>query len=100
MARVWTHGVWTVEPGREDDFVAAWTAMAREAAESLEPPELPWLLRDRDRPNVFISFGPWESDEQVDAFRGSGAFASGRQRMRDLLESFEASTLDEVAHGG
>jgi hypothetical protein len=24
MANVWTHGVWTVKPGREDEFVTAW----------------------------------------------------------------------------
>jgi hypothetical protein len=26
MAKIWTHGIWTVKPGREDEFVAAWRA--------------------------------------------------------------------------
>jgi hypothetical protein len=26
MGDVWTHGIWTVRPGREDDFVRAWRA--------------------------------------------------------------------------
>jgi hypothetical protein len=24
MARIWTHGIWTVKAGHESDFVAAW----------------------------------------------------------------------------
>ena len=45
MANVWTYGVWTVKPGREDEFVTAWrelvpTGIALGSAE-------PQFLRDR-----------------------------------------------------
>jgi hypothetical protein len=36
MARIWTHGVWTVKPGHEDEFVEAWRAMAGAVAEDVE----------------------------------------------------------------
>jgi heme-degrading monooxygenase HmoA len=88
-----------VKPGREDDFVARWRRLAEEAMAELEPPERPWLLRDRDRPNVFVSFGPWESDDQLAAFRASDAFAGAQADLADMLESFEARTLDEGARG-
>jgi quinol monooxygenase YgiN len=93
MARVWTHGTWTVEPGRAQVFVAALGEMAR-AAESEVGAPLPTLLRDRERPNVFLTFGPWESDADIERFR---EFLFPRLGpVRELLESFEPLTLDEV----
>ena len=97
MPNVWTHGTWTVKPGHEEEFVAAWLALAREGSAELAPPEPPTLLRDRERPNVFLSFGPWADDAAVDRFRSSVAFQAAQQRMRDLLESFEPRTFDEVS---
>jgi hypothetical protein len=26
MAKIWTRGIWTVKPGRDDDLVAPWRA--------------------------------------------------------------------------
>jgi heme-degrading monooxygenase HmoA len=100
MPGVWTHGVWTVQPGREEEFVAAWTEMASQGMSTLAPVEPPVLLRDREQPNVFISFGPWESIERVADFRSSEAFRFGQERMREVLQSFEPRTLDEVTRGG
>lgn len=58
------------------------------------------LLRDRDAPNRFISSGPWESLEEIAAWRASVTFADGLARIRGTLESFEAHTLDEAASVG
>jgi quinol monooxygenase YgiN len=96
MANVWTHGLWIVKPGAEDAFVDAWTELARAGMEQFRPPAAPKLLRDRERPNVFVSFGPFRDDGDVESFRSSDAFARAREAMRDLLESFEPRTLDEV----
>ena len=52
------------------------------------------LLHDRDTPNLFISAGPWESLEQIEAWRASTTFTSGVGRIRPHLESFEPHTLD------
>jgi quinol monooxygenase YgiN len=101
MADVWTHGSWTVKPGREAEFVAAWKEMLERAtADPGIPDSSPTLLRDRDRPNVFVSFGPWPDAEAVAHFRASEAFRAGVGRMQELLESFETQTLDEVHPGG
>ena len=99
MASVWSHGTWTVKRGREDEFVAAWRAMARRGVAEMETAAPPTLLRDRDRPNVFISFGPWESIDAVMNFRASEPFRRHVTGMGELLESFDARTLDEVVHG-
>jgi quinol monooxygenase YgiN len=99
MAAVWTHGTWTVKPGRDEDFVAFWRSLAEEGMASLDVPEPPSLLRDRERPNVFVTFGPWPDDRAVERFRSSAAFREGVAAMSDLLESFEPRTLDEVWRG-
>ena len=95
MPRIWPHGIWTVKAGREDDFVDAWRAMARLGQEEFEAVERARLLRDRERPNVFVSFGPSPSIEEIDRFRE--AMGSRFDAIEEeLLVSFEATTLDEL----
>jgi hypothetical protein len=92
MTTVWSHGIWTVKDGREDEFVAVWR--------ELVPIGLglgagdPTLLRDREHTRVFRSFGPWPDADTIERFR-----AEIRPRiadMDDLLEAFKTFTLDEV----
>jgi Antibiotic biosynthesis monooxygenase len=95
---IWTHGVWTVKPGREDEFVAACPEMARDVLSQFEIAEAPRLLRDRERPNVYRSFGGWRDPETVERFR-----AHIRPRLADieeLTESIEILTLEEVPFDG
>ena len=95
MAAVWTHGTWVVKPGSEDAFVQAWTDLARRTMSSLGSAR-PTLLRDRDRPNVFKTFGAWPDMAAVEAFRSSDAFRDGMAVLQPLMESFEPMTLDEI----
>ena len=95
MANVWTHGTWVVKPGNEDAFVAAWSKLARESQPAFGSGR-PVLLRDRDRPNTFLTFGPWPDISTIEAFRASDMFEASVAEIRPLLESFEPMTLDEV----
>jgi quinol monooxygenase YgiN len=92
---VWTHGTWTVKPGQEAAFVMAWSSLARASLGEFGTAP-PTILRDRDRPNVYITFGPFGSMQDVDAFRASDLFSEGLRMIRPLLDSFDAATLDEV----
>jgi quinol monooxygenase YgiN len=96
MTDVWTHGRWTVKPGNEDEFVRMLGELSSVAQKELgvSPPT---LLRDRDYPNVFLTFTPWETIGDIEDFR---AFLFPRlDVIRPLLEGFEPQTLDEVALG-
>jgi hypothetical protein len=95
---IWTHGVWTVKPGREDEFIVAWQAMARDAVAEHRPLSSPHLLRDRERPNVFRSFGPWPDAEAAQRFREW--VAPRLDEMRGLTEEIEFFALDEVPFDG
>jgi hypothetical protein len=96
MAEIWTHGVWTVKPGREDEFVRAWRELV--PVGTAAGAGAPTLLCDRDRPNVFRSFGPWPDLDAIQRFRSEIRPRLGE--MNDLLEGVELFTLDEVYPGG
>ncbi|MDP8977497.1 MAG: antibiotic biosynthesis monooxygenase [Actinomycetota bacterium] len=93
---VYTLGIWTIQEGREAEFVGAWENMARMTKQHF-PAAAGTLLRDQERATRFISFGPWESLEQVEEWRESAAFRNGVARIREVLDGFEPSTLDLVA---
>jgi quinol monooxygenase YgiN len=92
---VYTSGRWKVTPGNEDEFVNAWKDLAIRTKEDF-PEATATLLRDRDDPTLFISFGPWESIEQIEQWRASETFQTGVQKIRPLLAEFMPHTLDPV----
>jgi heme-degrading monooxygenase HmoA len=93
---VYTSGRWKVSPGREDEFISAWKQLAARTKEDI-PGSTAVLLRDRDDPTLFLSFGPWESVDQIEQWRASDTFQMGVGRIRPLLAEFTPSTLDPVA---
>ena len=97
MEQFFTHGRWRAKPGSEDEFVQEWERLAAWATD--EFPEAPWaiLLRDRDDPTQFFSFGPWTSLEAISDWRARPEFGEAVGRMSSLLESIETFTLDGVA---
>jgi hypothetical protein len=94
MPRVWTYGLWRVKPGREQDFVAAWRELVPLGTD-LGGGD-PTLLRDAET-GVFHSFGSWPGRDAIQRFREQLGPRLGT--MNELLEGFEASTLDEVYPG-
>jgi heme-degrading monooxygenase HmoA len=97
---IYTSGDWFVKPGREGEFIEAWHDLADWTAADIVPGARAVLLRDQEDDALFRSFGPWESDEQVAAWRQSEGFMSRIGRIRELLDRFEARTLDVVAEVG
>ena len=97
MEPFFTHGRWRVKPGLGNEFIAEWQRLADWATDEL--PEGPWaiLLRDRDDPSQFFSFGPWTSLEAIADFRARSEFREAVGRMQPLLESIETFTLDGIA---
>jgi hypothetical protein len=100
MTDVWTHTVWTIKPGREDDFVRAWKAMAREVAADMRMRRPPTLLRDHDEPNVFVSFAPWERFDTATSIRSSEIYRRHVGGMGEFLQHLHAQTLDQVVDDG
>jgi heme-degrading monooxygenase HmoA len=96
MGRPYTSGVWTVKPGREEDFVARWGELAEWASTEFPSAGQPTLLRDMDEPRRFVSFGAWNDMEQIDAFRQHAEFARNVARIREALDDFSPFTYEAV----
>jgi heme-degrading monooxygenase HmoA len=90
---VYTLGIWRVKTGSENEFIRAWRDLAIKTKEDF-PDEVATLLQDRDDPSTFISFGPWESQVQIDQWRRSDTFKEGVSEIRSLLEEFTPHTMD------
>jgi heme-degrading monooxygenase HmoA len=91
--------MWTVKPGREHEFIGAWQALAAATAADF-PGASALLLQDRDAPSRFISTGPWESLDQIEAWRDSDTFRDGVSKIREVVDGFEPHTMDLAASVG
>jgi quinol monooxygenase YgiN len=89
-----TSGTWLVKTGREDEFARRWEESASNL--SLEFPDVTFrLMRDRDNPRRFMSFGEgWRNLEQVEAARSLPSFQDAMASMWRLLESGEMAVLE------
>jgi quinol monooxygenase YgiN len=89
-----TCGTWLVKAGREDEFARRWEESASNL--SLEFPDVTFrLMRDRDNPRRFMSFGEgWRNLEQVEAARSLPSFQDSMASMWRLLESGEMAVLE------
>jgi quinol monooxygenase YgiN len=96
---LYTAGLWRAKPGHEEDFVAAWQAMAARTAAEF-PGAHAELLRDRTDPALFLSVGPWADQDEVDRWRSSETFRRGIAAIRPHLDSFEPHTMDVAASAG
>jgi len=96
MAKTYTHSVWIVRPGQEEEFVRRWQDLADwSALQGLSGAAT--LLRDFDDSRRFVSFAPWESLERVATWRGSRGFHERIARLHEVVDEFDPRTLIVVA---
>jgi hypothetical protein len=67
------------------------------ANEGRLPDETATLLCDRDPQNRFVSFGPWESLDQIEQCDAPRVFQAGVGKIHELVDDFLAYTLDVAA---
>lgn len=95
MESHYTHTTWRVKPGREDDFVERWAEWIDWShRQGLREHAL--LLRDAETPGTFLSFGPWENVDAVQAWRSLPGYHERVDRLREVLDEFEPRTLEVV----
>ena len=100
MSNPYTQGIWRVKPERADEFVAAWTEFAEWTLANVPGAGSGKLLRDTADPNRFVSFGPWESHAAIAAWRNQEGWKQRVAQIRELVDGFEASTLELVVERG
>jgi heme-degrading monooxygenase HmoA len=100
VATLFTHGDWLVKPGKEGEFVDGWNEIAEWTARRVRGSGWARLLQDSSDPRRFVSFGPWESLEAIEAWRSSEGFRTRVTRLRELLDDFVPRTLELAAEVG
>jgi heme-degrading monooxygenase HmoA len=90
---IYTSGHWQPAAGSEEAFVAAWQEFAAWASGRPGAGRLQ-LLRDLRQPEQFVSFGDWESVEDVRDWKRSPEF---RERMARVLQHVDEFTPAELA---
>lgn len=92
MTELVTTGIWQVKPGKEADFVAAWTQFAEWAATMPGSTTLR-LGWDITIPGRYVSFAAWSSVDAAHAWKQSAEFRSRMAQVQQHVESFEPSEL-------
>lgn len=100
MGKPYSSGVWIAKPGRETEFAAEWREFADWSLATIDGADWAKLLQDLSHPTRFVSFGPWNSLEAIEAWRSHPGFAERVGRIRELIESLEPSTLEAVVEVG
>ena len=89
-------GIWVVAEERQSAFIEAWSVFAMWASNQAGAATLR-LGRDTTDPTRFVSFGPWESADQVRAWKRHAELRDRIARVQQLVDSFHPSELDLVA---
>lgn len=87
-------------PGREDEFVTAWTELAEWTAANVSGASWATLLQEEGADSRFVSFGPWASADAIEKWRASEGFQERVGRIRDMLVGFEPGVFRRRAGVG
>ena len=95
---VYTHAMWRVREGNEDEFIARWSQLGTVFANLERKPLWGTLLRSTQDPRLFYSFGPWETLNDVVAMREHPAAREAFRELAGLCEEATPSTYTLVKH--
>ena len=91
--QLFTSGIWSVKPGSEAEFIRAWEEFARWTAGHQPGAGEAHLLQDIEHPQRFLSIGPWESAESIQAWRSQPEFGAFFAQARQLCDEIQPRTL-------
>lgn len=100
MPLLYTLGEWTAKRGRADEFIAAWHEFAEWTTANVPGSTWAKLLRDRDEPHRFVSFGPWRDEDAVAVWRQHPGFQERVAKIQELVEDFAPHTMSSAAQTG
>jgi heme-degrading monooxygenase HmoA len=93
----YTHALWRVKPGREEEFIAAWKAMGDVFLSLHGTTTQGTLIQSLTDPTLFYSFGPWNSLEEIQAMRNDPAAQAAMSKIRELCTEAAPGTYRVAA---
>lgn len=97
VSEIYTLGIWTAKKGKENNFKTAWESFAKWTRKNQAGAGTACLLQDPEKPQQFISYGPWESAEAIKSWRECPEFKTFLSQARELCEELQPRTLVLVA---
>ena len=95
---VYTHALWRVTPGNEEAFIAAWSELSTVFSALDHSPVWGTLIRSATEPNLFYSFGPWQSAGDVEAMRSDENALTALAHLRSLCDEATPGMYFLVRH--
>ncbi|HMA05739.1 MAG TPA: antibiotic biosynthesis monooxygenase family protein [Methanomicrobiales archaeon] len=95
--QIFAAGIWDVRPGNEQAFIEAWKEFSAWTALHQGGSGYGNLLQDLDNPSRFISYGPWDNLESVQAWRRQPEFRKAIARFMELCDHITPGTFRIVA---
>jgi heme-degrading monooxygenase HmoA len=95
MSEVYSSGTWKAKDGEESEFVEAWEEFARWLAE-MPGAGTARLTKDLEKPGSYVSFAPWESLEQMHAWKSDPAFREHMGKVQAHVAEFTPSEWELV----
>lgn len=97
MNQPYTLGIWTVRDGSEEAFLLEWRAFALWSSKNQPGACSAFLLRDRDHPEKFVSYGPWADSAATNRWRSTLEFKNFVGKVKKLCDAFEPHSVELVA---
>lgn len=98
MDSIYTHALWRVKAGHEQEFVDAWHELARVFSNLEARPSWGTLLRSRTDAAVFYSFGPWRTMEDALAMRADPGAQHAIAAVKEHCTDATPEICELVAH--
>jgi heme-degrading monooxygenase HmoA len=94
----YTLAMWRVKEGKEEEFVEAWKNDLGDYFLRLpNPPGTGTLIRSVEDPQLFYSFGPWRSLEDIQKMRSDPRTKEVIGKLATLCEEAKPGTFRVVA---
>jgi heme-degrading monooxygenase HmoA len=93
----WASGNWTVQEGKEDEFVERWKDWLGWSSENIAGFVSATLIRDTENPRHFVSFSDWTDDQAKQGWQSLDEFSEKMGACRELCEDFQKFDFTRVA---
>jgi hypothetical protein len=93
----YTLALWRIKEGREEVFVRAWKGLSDYFLDLPNPPGPGTLIRSVEDPQLFYSFGPWRSLEDIQKMRSDPRTPEMISKLAALCEEAKPGTFQVVA---
>ncbi len=91
-------GIWIIKSGKENEFIEEFKKFAKLIFDKNIGAIEVYLVQDVQQPQRFVTFGPWESIEKIEAWRNLPEFKEFFAKAKQLSDEVTPLTMKPVMH--